>query len=198
MCDFPDVKVASLSYSGAANQLRREAASYCKSKRSLMVTAAGNSQSNMSSAGFADNDDLIVVGATTNTNTMSTFSNFGTYVDVMAPGTDVFTTEPNGYGTVSGTSFSCPLTAGLVALIWSANPDLTPNDVEAILKESANVPQASWGSAYGVINSRRALELTASRTLSVRAECWALFPLTFYLSLRLRHSSHFLCTSCTC
>ena len=60
-----------------------------------------------------------------------------------------------GYGGHSGTSFACPLTAGLCALIWSANPGLTPDEVETILKLGADdlgIPGVDNTFGYGRIN----------------------------------------------
>lgn len=65
-------------------------------------------------------------------------SSYGTYIDISAPGVGIYTTINGGsYGSVSGTSFSAPLTAGLIALIFSANPSLTPNQVEQIIESTA-------------------------------------------------------------
>ena len=156
-----------MSYSGVEGSARREAATYCKTKGALMVNAAGNDERDLTTFGNADNDDLIVAGATTSSNTKSGFSAYGAFVDVMAPGSSVWTTEVGGgYTPVSGTSFSCPLTAGLIALIWSANPSLTPNEVEAILKQSAKPLDLvnDWNVAYGLINSRNAVAMAASGT----------------------------------
>jgi hypothetical protein len=65
-----------------------------------------------------------------------------------------------GYGSVSGTSFSAPLTAGLVALIFSANPSLTPTEVEQIMKSTAldlGDPGYDVYYGYGRIDASRAL-----------------------------------------
>jgi subtilisin family serine protease len=129
--------VASVSYSGVNNATVRETATYIKSIGGLMVWAAGNSNANLAD-NDRDADDVIVVGATDSGDNKASFSNYGIYVDLCAPGVSVYTTSNAGnssYGGASGTSFSCPLTAGLVALIWSANPDLTPDEVELILKQ---------------------------------------------------------------
>ena len=176
MCDYPDVKVASVSYSGVTGSLRREAATHCKAQGSLMVNAAGNDSRDLTSFGDADNDDLIVAGATTSSNSKSGFSAYGTFVDVMAPGSSVRTTNiGSGYRSISGTSFSCPLTAGLIALIWSADPnygtanELTPNEVESILKAGANPLNLvqDWNVKYGLINSRNSVAMAASGTSRV-------------------------------
>ncbi len=170
MCELPDVKVVSVSYSGVESQTRRSAASYCKSQGALMVNAAGNDGRDLTQFGEADNDDLIVVGASTSSDNKSGFSAHGRFVDVWAPGSSVWTTTTGStYAPVSGTSFSCPLVAGLIALIWSANPQLSPNEVEAILKTSTdNVGiQDTWNTQYGRVNSYNAVIAAGSNTFSV-------------------------------
>ncbi len=133
-------KVASVSYSGPDSSSNLTTATYIKSIGGLLIWAAGNDNRNLT-LGSRDADDLIVVGATDQSDLKASFSAFGTFVDLVAPGVGVFTTNSSSstsYAAVNGTSFACPLTAGLCGLIWSANPALTPNQVEAILKGSTN------------------------------------------------------------
>jgi subtilisin family serine protease len=127
-------KVANVSYSGVTSSSVRSTATTIKDLGGLLVWAAGNDRANLN-WGDRDNDDVIVVGATTGTDGKANFSAFGRSVDLFAPGNNVHTTTTGGgYASVSGTSFASPLTAGLVGLIWSYNPDLTPDEVEAIVK----------------------------------------------------------------
>ena len=108
---------------------------YIRSQNGLYVWPAGNSNSNMS---FFDHQDVIIVGATTIVDQKASFSNFGKAVDVVAPGVDIQTTELfSQYGAVSGTSFSAPMTAGLLGLIYSSNASLTPQTAELILQLTA-------------------------------------------------------------
>lgn len=133
-------KVASVSYSGPDSSSNLTTATYVKSIGGLLVWAAGNDSRNLT-FGNRDNDDLIVAGATDSADARSSFSAFGPFVDVVAPGTSVATASSANdasYVFTSGTSFACPLTAGLCAMIWSANPALTPNQVEAMLKATCN------------------------------------------------------------
>lgn len=82
----------------------------------------------------------------------------GSFVDVWAPGSSVYTTTTgSSYRAVSGTSFSCPIVAGLIALIWSARPNATPDEVERILKESAKDPINDFRSTYGLIDAEEAM-----------------------------------------
>jgi subtilisin family serine protease len=133
-------RVANVSYSGVDNASNLTTATYIKSRGGLLVWAAGNDGRNLS-YGDRDNDDIIVVGATDSSDGKAYFSAYGPFVDLAAPGQSVYTTNSysdTGYGYVSGTSFSAPLTAGLAALIWSYDPTLTPDEVETILKQGAD------------------------------------------------------------
>ncbi|MCG3128930.1 MAG: hypothetical protein CHACPFDD_03826 [Phycisphaerae bacterium] len=131
-------RVASVSYSGVDSASNLTTATYIKSIGGLLVWAAGNDNRNLT-LGNRDADDIIVAAATDQNDAKASFSAYGVFVDVAAPGVSVYTTSSastSSYAAVSGTSFACPLTAGLVALIWSADPTLTPDEVETVLKSS--------------------------------------------------------------
>ncbi len=113
----------------------------------VLVAAAGNE--NSTAPHYPSSyDNVISVASTNEDDEKSDFSNYSTTVDVSAPG-GYGTSGPQGlmsttyeetsygyYNTYFGTSMACPLTAGLVGLIRSVNPDLTPAEVENILKSS--------------------------------------------------------------
>ena len=156
-------RVASVSYSGVDSASVNTTGTYVRSRNALLVWAAGNS--NVSLAGNR-NDDVIVVGASDQNDLRASFSNYGSLVDLVAPGVSIYTSSNGGdgaYAAVSGTSFACPITAGLCGLIWSRNPTLTPAQVESILRSSCE----DLGTAgvddtfgYGRINSYLALLAT--------------------------------------
>ena len=150
MCALSDVRAVSISYSGIHDDpLRRDEATFCKSQGALLFNSAGNNGANLGAnsvypTGDADLDDIIAVGSTTSSDAKSSFSAYGTLVDLYAPGSSVYTTMTgNGYTYISGTSFSCPLAAGLAALIWSANPLLTPDEVKKLISGMVAVLLAS-------------------------------------------------------
>jgi PKD repeat protein len=133
-------RVASVSYSGADANSNLTTATYIKSIGGLLVWAAGNDGRYLS-FGDRDADDLIVVGATDQGDGSAWFSAWGPFVDLTAPGTGVLTTDASSnssYAAVDGTSFSTPLTAGLIGLIWSADGTLTPDQVEGFLKQGCD------------------------------------------------------------
>jgi subtilisin family serine protease len=161
-------KVVSVSYSGVDSASVATAGSYVRSKGSLLFWAAGNSATSLSGS---REDSVIVVGATDRSDGRASFSNYGPLVDLFAPGVDIATTHwtgPTSYAYASGTSFACPVTAGLCALIWSRNPSLTPAEVESILRESCtDLGTAGVDSTfgYGRIDAGAALAITPSRLL---------------------------------
>lgn len=163
-------KVASVSYSGGTAASANTAGTFIRNNGALLVWAAGNSSDVLS--GNRD-DDIILVGSTDSSDNISGFSNRGSRVDLAAPGSGIRTTSSSGdsaYSSVSGTSFACPMTAGLCGLIWSRNPDLTPDEVEQVLRDScddlgANGVDDIFG--YGRINSLKAMQMTPSPLVAI-------------------------------
>lgn len=104
----------------------------------LVVAAAGNE--NVSTPLYpAAYDYVLSVGATDKNDKRSSFSNYGTTIDLMAPGSTIFTTRYNdGYGNTDGTSFSSPITAGAAALVWTVFPDYSPLQVAEQLRVTAD------------------------------------------------------------
>ena len=104
----------------------------------LVVAAAGNSN-NESPLYPAAYDNVLSVASSDENDLRSWFSNFGSSVDIVAPGSNIYTTNyDNGYKTDSGTSLSAPLVAGAAALVWAHNPDFTPTQVAEQLRISAD------------------------------------------------------------
>lgn len=104
----------------------------------LVIAASGNS--NVEAPLYpAAYDHVVSVASSDENDVRSTFSNYGGTVDILAPGSTIFTTIFNdGYGVDSGTSFSAPIVSGAAALLWSLHPDLTPDQVAEQLRVSAD------------------------------------------------------------
>lgn len=132
-------KVASVSYSGVQeNSVETTGQAIMDTYGGLLCWAAGNESTRWDSS---DWEHVIIVGATDSNDGRAVFSNYGLFIDVMAPGVDIATTHLTGdsdYAYWSGTSFSCPITAGLCALLFSAAPDLGPYDIMNALYEGCN------------------------------------------------------------
>lgn len=131
----------------------------------ILVAAAGNDNSDAIQypAGY---NHVISVGATTRTDRRAGFSNYG-FVDIMAPGNNILSTLTGGingsYGTNDGTSMASPIVAGLMGLMKSVNPCLSPDEAERILEATAvNIdeqnPEFAGRLGAGRINAAAAVQ----------------------------------------
>jgi len=129
-------RVANASFSGVyASAAVQSAAQYLKSKGGLMVVSAGNSAAN---DGSPATTSMIPVSATDSNDVLASFSSFGSYVALAAPGVGIWTTSADGtYRAASGTSFSAPITAGVIALMMATKPTLSSSQVESLLYSTA-------------------------------------------------------------
>ena len=122
----------------------------------VVVAAAGNAGADASTTTPANCNGVITVGASNSAGGQPEFSNDGPLVDIAAPGTDIKSTMNAGltgpglptYREKSGTSMATPYVAGIVALMLSVDPSLTPAEVEARIKNQNNqtfLVQGDWG-----------------------------------------------------
>ena len=108
----------------------------------LFVAAAGNDGTNNDVLPHYPSNDtgsgVISVAATTRTNSLASFSNYGVAsVDLAAPGASIYSTTPgNSYDSYSGTSMATPHVSGVIALMAAANPAATPAQLRTALLES--------------------------------------------------------------
>ncbi len=144
-------KIVNMSFGDVAvSFLLRDAIAYGAQNGVLFVASAGNSST--SAANYpAAFDETVSVGATNENNSLAPFSNFGSKLDIVAPGQQVMATEINDdYGPVDGTSFSAPVVAGVAALIWSANPQFSAEQVKSALFAGAeDYGLFGWDTFYG-------------------------------------------------
>jgi subtilisin family serine protease len=100
-------------------------------------------------------ENTIAVGATDNRDNLASFTTTGPEMSVSAPGVDVYSCwdvlfQENTYTYQSGTSMACPHVAGLALLTWSANTDLTNDEVRAIIESTADdLGPAGWDQQFG-------------------------------------------------
>jgi len=141
-------RVANVSYGPDYSSTTSSAAQYFMKKGGVVTMSAGNEGSFYSTPG---NPYLMTIGASTSIDTIASFSNTGNNIDLVAPGTSIYTTTPaGGYSVAAGTSFSAPIVAGVAALVISANPGLTGEQVQDILMQSADDFGApGWDTDYG-------------------------------------------------
>lgn len=124
-------KSVSLSYSGVEAPAVGTTGDTIDGLGGVMLWAAGNSATDLS---WFDWANVVVVGATNNADRKTGWSSYGRAVDNFAPGDFIVTTaRGGGITSVSGTSFSTPLTNGAVALIWAAHPTWSNDQVLAKL-----------------------------------------------------------------
>ena len=129
-------RVVSMSYVGAAgSSTMQSAANYLRSKGGVLFVAAGNTGAQDNTA---STNSMTVVGATMSDDTIASFSTFGNFVTLSAPGYNILTTSTGGgYGYWWGTSLATPVAAGVAALVIAKRPDYTPAQVDSTLQQSA-------------------------------------------------------------
>jgi thermitase len=145
----------------------RNAVAYAVGRGVTVVAAAGND--NTSNPTYpAAYPDVIGVAATTQSDGRASFSNYGTFVDVAAPGVGILSTVMSGsYQAWSGTSMASPVAAGLAGLLKGQNMARTPAQIEQIMTSTADdLGAAGWDQlfGYGRINAQRAMSSSGSPT----------------------------------
>ncbi|MHA0041963.1 S8 family peptidase [Deinococcus sp. PEB2-63] len=143
--------VANMSLGGGASQAVDDAVNTAASKNLIMAVAAGNENQNACNVSPARAASAITVGSTTNTDARSSFSNFGTCVDLFAPGSNITSTwigSTTATNTISGTSMATPHVAGAAALLIAAGNTTTSAVTTAMLNNatSGKVTNAGTGS----------------------------------------------------
>lgn len=162
-------QVISLSLGGSGADTMKNAVTYANGKGALVVAAAGNS--NTSAQSFpAAYPEAIAVAATDLNDVKASFSNFGTWVDVAAPGVDIYSTFPNhrnrlgglNYGALSGTSMATPHVSGVAALVFATIPTWTSTTnalVRARIVDATRTdPTTGFDTAMGRVNAYKAVQ----------------------------------------
>jgi thermitase len=139
----------------------QNAVNYAWSRGVVIVAAAANASTNTPYYPAALTNVIAVSAADQNDNRAS-FSNYGNWIDVSAPGVSVYTTaNGGGYQYSAGTSLSSPIVAGLAALVFSANPNLTNTQVVNLITANADdrgAPGFDTDHGWGRINVQRTLQ----------------------------------------
>ena len=141
---------------------------------SIIVAAAGNEDTDIAEVSPAGCDNVLTVGASDTTGNRAYYSNYGTGVDLSAPGGDIEADEgilslldaspttpaEPAYGWMEGTSQAAPHVAGTIALLLSLDPEMTGDEVTTLLQQSAQ-PMAGCdrdGCGAGVVDAAAAVE----------------------------------------
>ncbi|MFC7842761.1 S8 family serine peptidase [Streptomyces sp. NPDC057382] len=172
----------SLGGSGACTSATQSAINGAVSRGTTVVVAAGNENMNASNASPANCSGVITVAATNRAGSRASYSNYGSIVDISAPGGETRTTTANGilstlnsgtktpstenYAYYQGTSMATPHIAGLAALMKSANSALTPAQIESAIKTNARpLPgTCSGGCGAGLADATKTVQAVKGGT----------------------------------
>jgi len=165
-------RIISISWGGGDSELIHDAIKYAYENDVLVLAAAGNLNSD-SKVYPAAYDEVVAVAATDQTDEKAGFSNWGSWIGVAAPGTQILSTMPTyhvtlndegyspNYDYISGTSAASPHAAGVAALIWSSFPSATRDWVRGQLSFTADdLGSPGFDVIYGSgrVNARKAVE----------------------------------------
>ena len=164
-----EVVSLSLGGGGACGATTQAAIDGGVSRGTTFVIAAGNDNADVSGSSPANCNNVIAVGSITSTGARSSFSNYGSGVDIAAPGSSILSTLNSGaqtpstesYAVYSGTSMATPHVAGVVALMQAyATTPKTPAQIEALIKSTARAfpvtPSQPIGA--GIVNALAAVQ----------------------------------------
>lgn len=143
-------RIISCSWGGTVSATSDQSViNYAWNKGCIVIVSAGNDANSVLHYPAAYNNVYAVASSGT-TNTKSSFSCYGTWVDITSPGESIYSTVPtNAYTNLQGTSMACPIVAGLAGLMLSKNPYLSPTSVlNCISSTAANIYSISANSAY--------------------------------------------------
>jgi thermitase len=167
-------KIISNSWgSSSDSELIHDAIQYAYSQGVLIIAAAGNDGTDTPFYPAAY-PEVISVAATDQFDSKADFSNWGNWIELAAPGVDVYSTMPTyhvtlndqgvapNYDYLSGTSMACPQVAGVAALIWSEFPNASRDWVREQLRSTADNIGSSLYFGFGRVNAQKAVEQTPS------------------------------------
>jgi hypothetical protein len=147
----------SLQYYGNPSSYFQNILGYAHDRGVFVATATGNAHQQPASYP-ALYDYTLGVGAINALGERAVFSNYGSGLDLMAPGESVFSTfYPNLYAYISGTSMASPHLAGIAALMLSRNSRLSPDEITRILKATATPLGESLEYGSGLVNAERSI-----------------------------------------
>ena len=181
-------KIISCSWgnnSGIFSSTEQYCIDYAWNRGCIIIAAAGNGATNTVNYPGGYNH-VYCVAAVDASDAKYSFSNYGTWVDINAPGVNIYSTIPYtgtpAYQPLSGTSMSTPMVAGLAALMLSKSPNMTRTDVlNCISSTAANIYTVSGNSAYASGNQLGAGRIDAFAAMSCAATYSALPPVAnFY------------------
>jgi len=156
-----DIITMSLGVDGMSLALG-SAVAYAANHGVIQVAASGNSGASYVSYPAAY-PSVIAVGAVDQVSRRASFSNFGTELDIMAPGVQIYSTQgSSSYQYLSGTSTAAPYVAGVAALMLTVNPSLSAVDIGSMMNSTATdlttTPGWDTSTGWGIVNAFSAVE----------------------------------------
>ncbi|AIS01152.1 S8 family peptidase [Streptomyces glaucescens] len=166
----------SLGGDGACTSATQNAINAAVGRGTTVVVASGNDNENVANHSPGNCSNVISVAATSRTGAKASYSNYGSLIDISAPGGQTSTGTANGiystlnsgtktpsaesYAYYQGTSMATPHVAGLAALMKAANPALTPAQIESAIKANARpLPGAcSGGCGAGLADATKTVQ----------------------------------------
>lgn len=125
--------VGNMSLGGGRSTTMNNAVNAAHQAEVIMAVAAGNSAADACNYSPASAEDSICLGSTTNTDAMSSFSNYGSCIDIFGPGssiTSAWINGPSSTNTISGTSMASPHAAGVAAKLMWEHPDFDADKIK--------------------------------------------------------------------
>ena len=183
-------RVINMSLGGYGDTtVEREAVAYAVSRGVVVVAAMGNDNTNTPHYPSAY-PGVVAVGATDSADRRASFSNFGAWIDVAAPGVGIQSTYwDDTYASLSGTSMASPHVAGVAALVLSRNNALTADQVANIIRTTAKplrdnppdpVPNDQYG--HGLVQAGAAVAAAAPVIKTLQIACQKSFQVICQLS----------------
>ncbi|QDI91660.1 peptidase S8 [Salicibibacter halophilus] len=160
-----DADVINMSLGGGGyNQSFDEAAQTATDEGSVVIAASGNE--GIGSIDYpAAYESVIAVGSVDEDETRSAFSSYGDGLELMAPGSNIYSTVPgNGYQEFSGTSMAAPHVAGVAGLMRAVDADLPVSDVRAIMNDTARDAGNVDEYGNGIVDALAAVEAAGGDT----------------------------------
>lgn len=192
-------KVINMSLGGKSGSTTLQNAINTAWEAGVVIVAAAGNNGNSRPSYPAYYEHCIAVASTTQDDSKSSFSNYGSWVDVAAPGSSIFSTLPNHpnaiggsggtvYGSLSGTSMASPHVAGLAGLVWASSygSQASNADVRARIEQTAEKMGSIWNSysiprvnalnavdpSYTVFTPTAISNLAAATTLNSATVTW--------------------------
>jgi subtilisin len=151
--------VASMSLGGSQSNVVADAVEYAYSNGVLLVAAAGNSGQCTDCVSYpAAEPEVIAVSATNRNDGLASFSSTGPEVEIAAPGVEISSTVPGGYGTFSGTSMACPHVSGAGGLLM-ANGYTNTEARDQLDSTAENIGLSENEQGNGLVDAASALGL---------------------------------------